>query len=85
MGHTLDNQSLCCTLEIAVGSTQLPAVYLFSPPGQNPSPSPLFFKGDKVADIGNTLSGKVDWIQEQEQEESFALLNDKLRCGREQL
>jgi hypothetical protein len=53
------------------------------PPGQNPTPTPLFFKGYKVADIGNILSGKVDWVQEQE--ESFALLNDKLRCGREQL
>jgi hypothetical protein len=82
MSHTLDNQSLCCTSGITVGSTQLPAVYLFSPPGQNP-PTPLFFKGDKVADIGNTLSGKADWVQGEE--ESFALLNDKLRCGREQL
>lgn len=49
MGHALDNQSLCCTSEIVVGSTELPAVFLSSPPGLEPTkPIPIIFQGEKV-------------------------------------
>jgi len=50
------------------------------------------------AGIGNILSGKVDWVQGEEQPFTYYLydfmsywlngrtvVNDKLRCGREQL
>jgi hypothetical protein len=61
-----------------------------------------FSRVRKYADIGNILSGKVDWVQGKEEPFTFFLMiliysfmsywlngrtvvNDKLRCGREQL
>ena len=73
MSHTLDNRSFCCTSEIVVGSTQFLQYTSFTPPGLKPiMPIPIS-RVRNYADIGNILSGKVDWVQGEE--ESFTLFN----------